>query len=92
MSDLFGYTPPQRAFKDTRNTRPSVAERKAELLLELGSLINRCPAKVRDGSVQVVRQWQHTRAAAAKIAANSRASIDDLTRAIGSMAAYREEA
>jgi hypothetical protein len=91
MSDLFGFSAPSRPFKDVRNQRPSIAERKAELLLELGALLNKVPLKVRDGSVQTVRQWQFTRAAAAKIAANRRSSIDDLTRAIGSMASYREE-
>lgn len=39
MSDLFGHAPPSRPFKDIRKQRDSVAERKAELVLELGGLI-----------------------------------------------------
>lgn len=90
MSDLFGFSPPRPAFKDTRNTRPTVAQQKAELLLELGRLINRIPASVRDGSIQKTREWRFTREAAQKIAANSRSSVHDLTRAIGSMKPYSD--
>jgi hypothetical protein len=89
MSDLFGYAAPVRPFKDIRKQRDSVAERKAELLLELGQLISKVPPAVRDGSIQVVRLWQSRRDAAAKVAGNRRSSIHDLTRAIGSLAEYR---
>lgn len=91
MGDLFGFVAPSK-FKDIRSTRPSVAQRKAELLLELGRLCNRFPNKARDGDIKAVREWKLTREAAMKIAANSRASVEDLTRAIGSMAPYRDDA
>ena len=55
-----------RVFKDMRNTRESVAEEKARLYLELGSLIKAPPSRVINGSVQIVREWQAARAAAAK--------------------------
>lgn len=91
MSDLFGFSSPSKPFKDIRNQRDSTAEKKAALKLELGRLIDRVPPSVRDGSVQAVCHWQLTRDAAAKVAKNSRASINDIERAINSMAQYAKE-
>lgn len=90
MSDLFGFVAPRPVFKDTRNTRPSVAQQKAELLLELGRLIRSVPPEARDGSIQIVRLWKSRKEAAEKIANNSRSSVHDLTRSIASMRAPLE--
>lgn len=90
QTDWVSETPPQQAkpFKDIRNTRPTVAEEKAQLLMQLGALIRTCPACVRDGSVNTVRAWRKTRDEAAKVAANSRSSSQQIRTAINSMARY----
>jgi hypothetical protein len=80
--DIFGETPPVRPFKDIRNWRSSVAEDKAELALVLGHLLNKVPPSVRDGSVQVVREWREAREKGAKVAASTRSSVQDLRSAI----------
>lgn len=90
QSDWVGDTPPRVAkpFKDIRNTRPTVAEEKAQLLLQLGALIRACPASVRDGSVNKVRAWLVIRGAAAKVAGSSRSSTQQIRTAINSMNGY----
>jgi len=77
-----------KPFKDIHNQRPSVAEEKARLCLELGSLINKVPARVRQGGVETTREWKAAREAAAKIAANSRSTVHQLTSAINNMRRY----
>jgi len=74
-----------RPFRDIRNQRPSVAEQKAALALELGRLLTKPPASVVNGSVQKVREWQAARARAAKVAGSSRSSVPELTAAINNM-------
>lgn len=88
MSDLFGHAQPQAQFKDIRNQRSSTAEEKAELSLRLGRLINKCPASVVNGSVQITRQWLHEREQARKLVKSPRASVNELRSAITRMEAY----
>jgi hypothetical protein len=84
--DWIGGEKPGARFKDVRNTRPSIAEEKAELALRLGDLINKAPpALAAGGSINAVREWRVARAAAAKIAGNSRSSVQELTSAISNM-------
>lgn len=91
-SQIDWVTPAQtanvRPFRDIRNQRQSVAEQKAELSLTLGRLCARVPPSIRDGSVNLVREWRATRAAASKVAGNSRSSVHDLTAAISNMQRY----
>lgn len=74
--------------KDIRNTRPTVAEEKAQLALELGRIISKCPVRVQNGSVNLVREWRATKDAAAKVCANSRSSAQQLRTAINSMSRF----
>lgn len=78
----------EKPFKDIRNQRSTVAEEKARLCLELGVLINRVPQSVRNGSVNITRQWRADRDKAAKVAASSRSSVQELNSAINSMTRY----
>lgn len=81
--DWVGGAPPTGgAFRDIRSTRPSVAEEKAVLLYDLGQLLNRVPASVRNGSVQLVRQWKAARDSAQKVAGNSRSSVHEISAAV----------
>lgn len=68
-----------------KNIRPTIAEEKAELVLKLGKRINTVPESVKNGSVQVVREWRDARQKAAKVAGNQRASVQELQSAINSM-------
>jgi hypothetical protein len=77
-----------RSLKDIRNQRSSTAETKAQLLLDLGALINKVPPQIMSAGIERTREWRAARDAAAKIAASSRSSIPDLTRAITSMARF----
>jgi hypothetical protein len=88
MTDLFGHQTPPQAFKDIRNTRPSVAEEKAQLCLALGEKVKRCPPSVASGSIQVTRAWVATQKAAIKVLKSSRSSVFDLQQAIKSMDQY----
>lgn len=79
-------TAPARPFKDIRNTRPSVAQQKAEMLLRLGDLINKIPPNVKGGgSINDVRNWRIGREAAAKVAKSTRSSTAEITSAISNM-------
>jgi hypothetical protein len=77
-----------KPFKDIRNTRPSVAEEKARLLMELGVLLRKVPESVKSGSVNRVREWREDQGKAAKVAANSRASAQEIRTAINSFNRY----
>lgn len=68
-----------------------MAEDKARLCLELGALINKVPASIRNGSVNITRQWRDDREKAAKVAASSRSSVQELHSAINSMLRYNKE-
>jgi hypothetical protein len=74
-----------KPFKDIKNQRSSTAETKANLLHDLGKLINKVPEQIMAAGIERTREWVAAREVAAKIASNSRASIPDLTRAIASM-------
>lgn len=88
--DFVGGLPdaPQKPFRDLPPMRDSVAEEKAVLLLELGRLINTCPASVRNGSVQTVRTWRVERDKAAKVAGNKRSSRQEISSALNSLRKY----
>lgn len=90
--DLFGHTTPAKPFKDIRNQRDAVAEKKAELCLQLSRLVAVVPASVRNGSIQITRAWIARQTKAKKVLANSRSSITDLTDAVAQMRAYEQEA
>jgi hypothetical protein len=77
-----------KPFKDIRNTRESVAEEKARLVMELGWLFRSPPPSVVNGSIQKVRQWTAAREAARKVAASARSSAHDLRSAITSMQGF----
>ena len=77
--------PPRKAFKDIGNQRPSVAEEKAILAKELGELARRIPPACADWSVNRVREFMDSQEKAAKVAANSRATIPELTSALGNL-------
>jgi S-adenosylmethionine synthetase len=89
-NDLFGNDSGGiGGFKDIRNQREAIAKQKAELLLQLGRLINKPPPGVVNGSIQVTRQWQKARAEAAKVAKSQRASVNDIKSAISKMEAFK---
>lgn len=78
----------KKNFKDIRNTKPGVAEEKAQLSLLLGALINKAPSSINSASIDTVRRWKIDRTQAAKIAANKRSSVQELTSAITRMRSY----
>jgi len=89
QTDFIGGLPPPAPFRDIRNTRPTVASEKAERLLELGRLITTVPGSVKTGgSVEQVRRWKHELGLSKKVAANSRASVNEINSAISRMAAW----
>ena len=83
--DFFGGLPPAAPFKDIRNTRPSAAEEKARLCLDLIRLCQTPPKSVRNGSVNLTREWLACQRGSKALAANSRASVVALEMAIKSM-------
>lgn len=88
MADLFGHTEPKEPFKDIRNTRDSVAEEKARLCLELGSLVTKCPASVSQGSIQKTRAWMENLKKAKKVLGSTRSTVPELKSAIQQMRSY----
>lgn len=86
--DWVGETAGMAGFKDIRNQRHGVAEEKAALCLRLGELCNKVPRSVRDGSVNLTREWKAERAKAMKVAGSSRSSVNELTAAISSMGRF----
>jgi hypothetical protein len=89
MTDLFWHQTPPQPFKDIRSTRPSVAEQKAELALQLGRLIARCPPGIANGSINATREWVAARKQAAATAKSTRSSVQDLTAAISNMERFK---
>lgn len=79
----------QKPFKDVRPTRPSCAEEKAVLLLELGSMLRVVPVSVRNGSVNYTRAWKTVRNEAAKVAAAARSSTQQIRTAINSLRRFQ---
>lgn len=90
QTDFVGNLPPEPPRKDIRNTRPSVAEEKARLALELGRLLMAVPPEVRSGSINAVNRWKQVREAASKVAGAKRSSVQDLQYAIRSMQNWKE--
>jgi len=88
MTDLFGYAAPQRAFRDIRNQRPSVAEEKAALCLTLGELCRKVPLSICNGDVKSVREWRLHLDKAQKVLSSKRSSVHELTAAIAQMRSY----
>jgi hypothetical protein len=85
--DFFGgQVELSQQFKDIANQRPTVAERKACLTLELGRLCQRIPTAIKTGgSVNVVREWRAVVAIGQKIASNRRSSIAEITAATSNL-------
>lgn len=89
--DWIGAVDGKPQFKDIRNQRPSVAEEKAHKALQLGRLCNAIPPQIKaGGTIDKVRDWRKSRDAAAKVAANKRASVAELSAAINNMARFFE--
>ena len=88
MSDLFGHQPMRQEFTDIRNQRPTTAEEKATLCLQLKDLCQRCPPSVVSGSVQTTRQWLADQKKSLKVLNSSRSSVNELTTTIQAMRRY----
>jgi hypothetical protein len=88
--DFVGGLPPMTAaqFKDIRNTRPTVAEEKAALCLELGRLCTKPPESVANGGIELTRRWVAAQKTSLALARNSRASVVALSLAIKTMRGY----
>lgn len=80
--DWVGGTKPAKSFRDIRNQRPSTAERKAELCLEIKALALKAPPCVINGGVQTVRKWIAAQQQAMKVAGSSRSSVVELELAV----------
>ena len=90
MSDFFGDdAPPSRRPAAQRNTRPTIAEEKARLALELSAYCLKSPPVVVNGSVQQVRLWKSRQEAAMKILKSSRHSVTQLEIAIRQMREFK---
>lgn len=79
---------PVKPFRDIRNTRFTVADEKATLVLELGRLARKVPAKISSGSIQITRQWMEASKKAMSVASNQRSSVTDLTLALKTLRAF----
>ncbi|RUR69050.1 hypothetical protein EJP67_18490 [Variovorax guangxiensis] len=88
MATCSGTPPPQPAFKDIRNQRPSTAEEKAALCLTLGELCRKVPHSICNGGVKSVREWRAHLEQAKKVLGAKRSSIAELTNAIAQMRSY----
>lgn len=85
QNDLFDQQGRNVQFRDIRNTRPTVAEEKATLSLELGRLCMSPPRSVVNGSIQTTRAWVEAQKSSLKMVKSSRASVQELTAAITNM-------
>ena len=81
----------KKPFKDIRNTKPTVAEEKAEKALRLGRLLRKVPQQVCNGSVQTVRAWKSDKEISEKVAKSPRSSVHDLDSAIFRMMKWASE-
>ena len=88
MSDLFGYESPRALFIDIRPQRDSVADEKAQLVLQLNGLVKRVPSAINGASVNRVRAWKLERESALKVLSSKRSSRTELQRAINMMREY----
>lgn len=78
-----------RAFEDSPNRRPSVAEEKASLALTLGGLITKAPPFLASAGIIETRQFVAALEAARKIAGKKNASTQELRSAITNMQAWQ---
>lgn len=67
----------------------SIQEEKAVLIKKIGDVTMRIPASVRNGSVQLVRQWKEERQKAEKAIRNTRSSVNDLRSILNQMEKYQ---
>lgn len=75
-------------FKDIRNQRDAVAEEKAVLCKQIGSICNKVPKNYSQMDVIQIRSFKKDREAAMKVAGSKRSSINDLTAALSNMQRY----
>lgn len=83
--DFVGNLPLAQATPGPGNTRPSSAEEKATLLMQLGRLAHRVPECVRNGSIQKTREWVTVQKQAIALCANTRASVPQLTACLANL-------
>ncbi len=88
QTDWVGVDPV--AFKDLPNMRATTAQKKAELCLVLGGLINKAPKLDLIASVNKTREFVATRTAAAKIAGSMRSTVPELEGAINRMRRWHQ--
>lgn len=90
MSDLFGMDQPSAhggaAF--VRNTKPLVAQEKAELCLLLNCLVKRPPPMLSTASINTVHRWKADQKSAAKVLAKKDVSRQALLSSINTMQFY----
>jgi hypothetical protein len=75
-------------FRDIRNTRQSVAEEKAQLAHELGSLARKAPPGCMDWSVQRTDNFRGAVARAVKVAGAKRSTVPELTSALNNLRSF----
>lgn len=88
MEQLDWVGAPERKFKDIRNQRDAVAEEKAVLCKQIGSICNKVPKNYSQMDVIQIRSFKKDREAAMKVAGSKRSSINDLTAALSNMQRY----
>lgn len=81
--------PPPRQFTDIRNQRPSKAEQKAVLCMQLRQLCNHPPQSVVSGGIGAVRAWKSVQAECCKLAAKTTSTVPQLESAINRMRAFK---
>lgn len=86
--DFISDAPQQTLFKDIRNTRPSVAEEKAELCLRLRAMCIKPPPSVVNGSIQRTREWLAAQKDALALVKGTRATVPQLQSAITNMTRF----
>lgn len=62
---------------------------KNEVCRKLSELVIKIPFSVRNGSIQLVRQWKEDRDKAEKILEKSRSSLNDLESMVNLMEKYK---
>ena len=88
MSDLFGHIAPRAPFKDIRDQRPSAADEKAALALELNRLLRTPPRSLGAASIQRVREFKHAHKTALRVLQSKTSSRPELLTAINSIRAF----
>jgi len=91
-ADLFGHVQPKPEFRDIRNTRPTVAEEKAALCLELSRLCRVAPKSVAQGSINTVRAFTGELSRARKVLNKKTSSANDLRGAIEGVRRFHTDA